>query len=152
MGKKNINYIDPEKIHLIQIECIDVSIDELDKPYNPGEEIDMKIAHLSAHNLEDKAFLMGLDIILSLSERPSLKSARFRYDFHFVVDNLEQMYTLLESGEPLFESQFGATLAGISYSTLRGIVFEKLQNTVWGQITLPVVNPNKILDSWIDVE
>lgn len=134
------------------MECIDISIDDLDQPYNPGEEIDMKIAHLSAHNLDDKAFLMGLDIILDLSERSPLKSARFRYDFHFVVDNLEQMYTLPEGGDPLFESQFGATLAGISYSTLRGVIFEKLQHTLWGQIILPIVNPNKILDSWIEVE
>tara|TARA_R110000823_G_scaffold299187_1_gene419893 strand:+ start:116 stop:574 length:459 start_codon:yes stop_codon:yes gene_type:complete len=152
MAKKEQNPIKPEKIHLIQIEPKEVSISDLKEPYNPEESIDMKIAHISAHNLDDKGFLLGLDIILTLSDRKPEKSARFRYNFHFSVENLEQMYSIKENKEPVFSQQFAATLAGISYSTLRGIIFEKLFNSSWGSVTVPVINPNKILESWIVLE
>ncbi|WP_291867938.1 hypothetical protein [Maribacter sp.] len=152
MAKKEQNHIDPEKIHLLQIEPLEVSITDLNEPFKNDEPIDMRIAHISAHKLEDKAFLLGLDLILALTDRESESIARFRYDFHFVVDNLEQMYSIKEDGEPTFKKIFGATLAGISYSTLRGIIFEKLLNSSWGSTTIPVINPNKILENWIELE
>ena len=62
------------------------------------------------------------------------------------------MYELGEDDKPIFSKQFVATLAGISYSTLRGIIFEKLLNSSWGSVTLPVINPNNILESWIELE
>lgn len=152
MAKKEQNHINPEKIHLLRIEPKEVSISDLKEPYNPKESIDMKIAHISAHNLDEKGFLLGLDIVLTLTDRVPEKIARFRYAFHFVVDNLEEMYSLNEDKEAVFDKQFAATLAGISYSTLRGIIFEKLLNSSWGSVTVPVINPNKILESWIELE
>lgn len=149
MAKKDQNHIDPEKIHLLKIEPIEVSILDLEEPYNQEESLGMKIAHISAHNLDEKGFLFGLDLILSLSDRKPEKTARFRYDFHFAIDNLEQMYSLKQEKEPTFSRQFVATLAGISYSTLRGIIFEKLVQSSWGSVTVPVIDPNKILESWI---
>lgn len=152
MVKKQQNPIDPEKIHLLQIEPLEVSISDLEVPFKSEEAIDMKIAHLSAQHLKDKRFLLGLDLILTLTDREVESKARFRYNFHYKIDNLEQMYSLKEDGEPTFKKVFGATLAGISYSTLRGIIFERLFNSSWGSITVPVINPVNILESWIERE
>tara|TARA_R110000868_G_C10941816_1_gene767144 strand:+ start:1494 stop:1952 length:459 start_codon:yes stop_codon:yes gene_type:complete len=152
MAKKEQNHIDPEKIHLLQIEPIEVLISDLEVPFNQEEIIDMKIAHKSAHNIEDKGFLLGLDVILTLTDRKPEREARFRYNFHFAVENMEKMYSFKEEGKPTFSRQFVATLAGISYSTLRGIIFEKLFHSSWGSVTVPVINPNKILESWIQSE
>jgi hypothetical protein len=152
MAKKEQNPIDPDKIHLLRIEPIEASISDLKEPFNQEESIDMKIAHISAHNLDENGFLLGLDVILTLTDRKPEKTARFRYNFHFAIDNLKQMYSFKEEGEPTFSRQFAATLAGISYSTLRGIIFEKLFNSSWGSVTVPVINPNKILESWIELE
>ncbi|MGJ8715258.1 MAG: hypothetical protein ACSHXG_09165 [Maribacter stanieri] len=151
MAKKQ-NLINPEKIHLRQIEPLVVSISELKEPFNQEESIDMKIAHISAHNLDDKGFLLGLDVVLTLTDRKPEKVARFRYNFHFTIDNLENMYDIKEEEEPTFSRHFVATIAGISYSTLRGIIFEKLLNSSWGSVTVPVINPNNILESWIELE
>ena len=60
------------------------------------------------------------------------------------------MYTLNEEDIPVFKELFVATLAGISYSTLRGIIFEKTSDTPWGGLTLPVINPKLLLESWIE--
>ncbi|RKR14844.1 hypothetical protein CLV91_0925 [Maribacter vaceletii] len=152
MAKKEQNHIDPEKIHLLQIESIETSISDLKEPFNNEETIDMKIAHVSAHNLDDKGFLLGLDLILTLTDRGVQSIARFRYDFHYRIDNLEQMYTIKSDGKPTFQKLFGATLAGISYSTLRGIIFESLSNSSWGSIVIPVINPINILENWIESE
>jgi hypothetical protein len=149
MSKKEKNNIEPEKIHLLKIEPIEVLISDLMTPFNQEETIEMKIAHISAHNIDNKGFFLGLEIILELADRKPEKEARFRYNFHFTIDNIEKMYELIEEGEPKFSKQFVATLAGISYSTLRGIIFEKLLHSSWGAVTVPVINPNKILDSWI---
>ena len=152
MAKKEQNPIDPEKIHLLQIEPMEISISEVKEPFKLEESVDMKLAHISAHNLADNRFLLGLDIILTLEDRKPEKSARFRYDFHFAIDNLEQMLSFDKQNEPTFSRQFVATLAGISYSTIRGIMFEKLSSSSWGSIIVPVINPDKILESWIEIE
>jgi hypothetical protein len=152
MAKKATHIINPEKIHLIQIEPISSVIAEVEVSIQDDETIDFKIAHISAHHLEDKRFLMGLEIILILDGREQKSKAKFRYDFHFAIDNLKDMYKLDENNDPIFQKVFGATLAGISYSTLRGIIFEKLSNSSWGSITLPVIDPNQILDTWIEVD
>ncbi|WP_299431142.1 hypothetical protein [uncultured Maribacter sp.] len=152
MVKKEQNHINPEKIHLLQIEPIEVSISDLKEPFNNEEAIDMKIAHVSAHNLDEKGFLFGLDLILTLTDRETQNTARFRYNFHYTIDNLEDMYIIKKGGKPTFAKIFGATLAGISYSTLRGIIFEILLNSSWGSITIPVINPTNILENWIESE
>ncbi len=144
--------IDPEKIHLVQIEPMEVFISEVKEPFNQEESIGMEIAHISGYDLDKKDFLLGLDIILTLENRIPEKTARFRYNFHFAIDNLEQMYNINEKDEPSFHKQFAATLAGISYSTLRGIMFEKLFHSSWGSTIVPVINPAKILERWIDPE
>lgn len=124
-------------------------ISDLEDPLDKGESLIMKMAHISAHNLDEKGFLLGLEVILTLSDRKPEKTARFRYNFHFVIDNLERMVSLNQENEPTFGRQFAATLAGISYSTLRGIIFERLAQSSWGSVTLPVIDPNTILESWI---
>jgi hypothetical protein len=60
------------------------------------------------------------------------------------------MYELEENEKPVFKELFAATLAGISYSTLRGIVFEKTKDSNWGALILPVVDPTILLKSWIE--
>lgn len=152
MAKKEQNLIDPEKIHLLQIEPMEIFIPVIKESFKQEESVDMKIAHISAHDLDDNRFLLGLDIILTLADRKLERTARFRYDFHFAIDNLEQMHSLDDQNEPIFDRQFVATLAGISYSTLRGIISEKLSISSWGSIIVPVINPDKILESWIDLE
>jgi hypothetical protein len=152
MAKKSKHIIDPSKIHLLQIEPLKAAISEIKKEIEKDETIDLKIGHINAHHLEEKRFLMGLELVLTLTERENKEQAIFRYNFHFMIENLEVMYKLDEEEKPIFQKVFGATLAGISYSTLRGIVFEKLLNSSWGSITLPVIDPNTILETWIEAD
>lgn len=149
---KTRTHIDPEKIHLSGIEKVAIKHDSLEKELKSKKDIKIRFAHLSGFNLDDQRYLLGLKAVFELSESSSTEPKRyvFRYNFHFKVDNLEEMYEIREDGSPFFKKLFVATLAGISYSTLRGIVFEKSSESDWGPLILPVVNPSKLLESWIE--
>ena len=46
---------------------------------------------------------------------------------------------------PVFNGLFISTLTGISFSTARGIIFERLSKTNMRNVILPVVSPSKLL-------
>jgi len=149
MSKKTLN-IDPEKIHLVFIEEISVAINDTEEANNINPSLSTNVAHLTAYNLEGGKFLFGLQLLFSTNDQPKNFECKFRFNFHFVIDNLQEMYTLNEDNQPVFQKLFVATLAGISYSTLRGIVFERTSSSNRGSLLLPVINPSDLLESWID--
>lgn len=148
---KQLNHIDPNQIHLVKVDCLQASIGNLNEKEAGNESMALKVSHLSAYNLEDKRFLLGLEVVLHANENELDNLIRFRYDFHYLVDNLEKMYALNEDSKPVFKKIFVATLAGISYSTLRGIVLEKTALVKEGGVLLSVIDPSIILDSQIEL-
>lgn len=150
MSKKK-QHIDPSKIHIKHIEELFSEIDELDSS-NDNKKIEIKVAHNSAYDVSQNGFLLGLQIVFESHEENNISECKFRYNFYFEVDNLSEMYSLNEDDFPVFQTLFVATLSGISYSTLRGIIMEKTSNTPWGTLILPVIDPSKILESWISQE
>lgn len=151
MGK-NTQHINPDKIHLKHIEELYADIGALDENSLPISEFDTKIAHKHAFNVSENLFLLGLKAVFKAVEIDGEPECSFRVNFHFKVDNLEDMFTYNEEDVPIFHELFVATLAGISYSTFRGMIYEKTTNTLWNGITLPVINPSLLLKSWIENE
>ncbi|WP_424001203.1 hypothetical protein [Maribacter sp. IgM3_T14_3] len=151
MTKKAHN-IDPTQIHLKHIEELYTDIGKLVDNLNPVSKLDTKVAHKHAFNISDNLFLLGLKAVFKAVEIDGEPECIFRVNFHFEVDNLDDMYTHNEEDIPVFQELFVATLAGISYSTLRGIIYEKTINTFWNGITLPVINPAILLKGWIEDE
>ena len=151
MTEKVLN-IDPEQIHLVFIEEVSVNISDTDMTENRVSFLGTNIAHLTAYDLEEKKFLFGFELLFTNNSESNNSEYKFRFNFHFIIDNLEEMYNLNEDGLPVFQKLFVATLSGISYSTLRGIVFEKTRKSNWDSIVLPVINPMNLLDSWIEQE
>lgn len=148
--KENKINIDPEKLHLEFIEEVSVDMDNISDIDFTNLSITTDIAHVSGHNLENKKYLLGLKVVFTINDPHEPLEFNFRYNFHYFVDNFHEMYTLNEDGTPFFSKLFVATLAGISYSTLRGIIFEKTSSIGLPSLTLPIINPSLILDSWID--
>lgn len=145
---KRENHIDPAKINLLHIEEVKVNLS--DSPSHGEVQITPDIAHISGYNLEEKKYFIGLQLKLTLLDDEEQESELFfRYNFHFKVENLDKMYTRKEERILSFSRVFVSTLAGISYSTLRGIVYEKTTGNFNTPIVLPVIDPSIILDSWI---
>ena len=89
MTKKVLN-IDPKKIRLVFIEEVSVNINDTDMAENKVTSFETNMAHLTAYNLEDKKFLFGLELLLTKNNESNNSECKFRYNFHFIIDNLEE--------------------------------------------------------------
>ncbi|CAM3760938.1 hypothetical protein [Sphingobacterium prati] len=132
-----------EKISLEKIkpirENLDLGFDLKDK------EFQMNIAQSIKHNLEKKSFKISLLVSFSSTEHVF---AEYLYDFYFKVENMLE-FVSEKDGKTAFTGQLLGTLIGLSYSTLRGILYSRLAETNLNGIILPVVNPNELLNSKI---
>ncbi|MCS4165225.1 hypothetical protein [Sphingobacterium sp. BIGb0116] len=132
-----------EKISLEKIkpirENLELGFDLKDK------EFQMNIAQSIKHNLERKSFKISFLVSFSCTEHIF---AEYLYDFYFKVDNMLDFLSE-KDGRAAFTGQLLGTLIGLSYSTLRGILYSRLAETNLNGIILPVVNPNDLLNSKI---
>ena len=72
----------------------------------------------------------------------------YTHEIIFNVQNLNDFLDVKEVNgkkEYLIDSIFGATLAGIIYSTVRGIIFTRTQGTSLGVVVLPVIDPQVLV-------
>jgi hypothetical protein len=109
------------------------------------EAIDIKdvaevgVAHKLMFNLDKKLVKLTLKIVVNASSGKEV--ANSMYDFVFEIANLHEFH-LLESDKVVFQSTLISVLAGLGYSTLRGILLQYWQNR---NFILPVIEPKKIL-------
>jgi hypothetical protein len=117
---------------------------ELPKQKQPeGFEVNYNIEPLITSNVEQDKLFVKLKVkgILKSSQEQILSAESV---FVFNIQNLKQ-YLTAKKGEDLFQPAFQPHMAdflGISISTLRGILIEKLSGTSLGRKFIPVVNPN----------
>lgn len=67
----------------------------------------------------------------------------YELGFRFLVVNLKEL-TRKINGQDAVEGQLLATLAGIAYSTTRGIVMERTAGTFFNGVILPVIDPKQL--------
>ncbi|MEN3322234.1 hypothetical protein VP395_00715 [Mariniflexile soesokkakense] len=140
--KKEVE-INPEKIHLFHINIVESSIKDL---HQKGENnFKINVAQTTMHNLQEEKVKIGLFIDLEHEDVTSEAGAHFVLDFHFKIEDLKNHYELKEDNAIIFLGVFIATLLGISFSTARGIIYERISNTNMQGIILPIVSPQKML-------
>ncbi|WP_426790658.1 hypothetical protein [Sphingobacterium sp. WOUb80] len=137
-AKVIVEKISLEKIKPIR-ENLELGFDLKDK------EFQMNIAQSIKHNLERKSFKISLLVSFSCTEQVF---AEYLYEFYFKVENILDFLSE-KDGRTAFTGQLLGTLIGLSYSTLRGILYSRLAETNLNGIILPVVNPNALLNSII---
>ncbi|UII19275.1 hypothetical protein [Fulvivirga ligni] len=144
--------VEPEKIHLLGIRVLksvfeaDVSL--IDSP-QPIEKFNAGYRSESGFNLKENYQLFRLFIkIQGLDDDKSVKiRAEYHIEFHFSIDNLSDFVTHEKNGDGFsVSSMLGATIAGISYSTARGMILDRTQTTDFNGVLLPVINPQKLLE------
>ena len=130
--------IDPLKIHLTNI----VKVAETIFPScanRKADELEMDVKHQMMHNLAEKKVKLNMQIAFLCQHQPGEKLAIFDYDFFYEIDDLEIHYQLANE-KPLFDGLFVATLLGMTYSTVRGLVFQQFIDTPLKNVILPVIN------------
>lgn len=140
----------PENINLFHLNIVESRI--IDAIQKKESVYQVNVAHTTMHNLEDERLKIGLliDIINDITDNKGITNAHFNIDFHYKIKDLKTFYTLDENSTPIFSGLLIATLLGISFSTARGLIYERLSATNLSGIILPVVSPSKILASKVN--
>jgi hypothetical protein len=143
--EKSKNKIIPEKIHIAQINVIHCQISTGDEYLNnpvKWDNIGISLRKEDAYNIENKGcrFRLFFKFIAIKNSIELDLTAEIGIEFHFIVDNFED-FVLKGEDQPLISMDLGATLISIAFSTSRGIIVEKTQNTYFRGIILPVVDP-----------
>ena len=77
--------------------------------------------------------------------KPAAITGYFVLDFIFTVDNLAELLLPGEGqAEPVAHPELVLTLAGVAYSTARGILWTRLAGTALDGITLPIIHPGEL--------
>jgi len=131
----------PEQIHLLVIKVVQQKIDL--QSFKQQKERRLNVGHKLLHNLEKEG--IKLELAFSFEDANNTQLLFFQIDFHFQIEHLNNFYQLNKENQPVFNALLIATLLGISVSTSRGIIFEKLQNAGISNVIIPVVSPQKML-------
>ncbi len=140
----------PEKIHCRAIQLVDFSIQASDAYRdNPVKHdrltfsIAKSIAHVPKEN-KARYRLYFLIEALDVQDQKVGLDASIGIEFHFEIENLTE--NILEAdGQLQINANLAATLLGMAYSTSRGIILEKTQNTFLSGVILPCIDPYAIL-------
>lgn len=135
----------PENINLFHINILESDITDSLKPDNLN--FDLNVAHNILHNLKDERVKIGLILNIKSKSSDNEFKALFNIDFHYKIKDLNHFYEVEEDANIVFSGMFISTLIGISFSTARGIIYQRLAATNMKNIILPVVSPSKILFS-----
>jgi hypothetical protein len=130
-----------EEIHLLKIDVVQNRIDA--SSFKKVAKPTLGIGHKLMHNLKDER--VKFELVFSFKDSKENELLFVQIDFHFHIEKMNQFYQLKEENKPIFSALMIATLLGISLSTARGIIFEKLESNGISNVIIPVVSPQKLL-------
>jgi hypothetical protein len=103
----------------------------------------------------DHGFLRSdLKVWVNSESEPSQPEAHghFHFIFLFSVKEIESWVSELENGSQSIDSALQNAIASVSYSTARGILLSRFQGTAFSRFILPVINPNDLLQSPVNLK
>ncbi len=138
----------PDKIHLLDMRVLEFSFKSMDgidssTKQNPNLEIGMQ--HAISPEEKRLTFIFEGKLEIRNSGNEMLHTAHFKCKFLLEVENLEE-FNVVEDGDVKYDAIIGLTCTGITYSTLRGILFEKLSGTPLEYYNLPVIDPKSLFN------
>ena len=142
--------IDPEKIRVLNIRTLKGSI-EAENEADPNLIVEYKYSHTlgTGINLEENLMALKITVVIetfnSKNEPLSIKGA-YTHEFTFLVDNLADFAETDKEDVVNIDPMMAATLIGIAYSTIRGIVFTRTQGTSLNAVIMPVIDPKALLE------
>lgn len=142
------NKIIPEKIHLLQVNWIKENTVLLEEKLPSNPVYNFQVAHNMMHNLEKEIVKIRLFVDVSglINEKTINQGGNYEVDFLFKIEDLKDHYQV-EEDKPIFDGALVATLLGISFSTVRGMLLMIWKNTQLQNVILPVISVPELLKS-----
>lgn len=131
----------PKEIHLLKVEVVQQKLDLA--AFKEYKKHKLNVGQKFLHNLKEDR--VKFEFVFSFSGDHNQDLLFFQIDFHFHVENLKNFYEINKKNHPVFKTYFISTLIGISFSTARGIIFEKLNNAGLPNILIPVIAPQDMI-------
>lgn len=146
--------IQPERIHLLRVFITKASIDASDAYLmNPQAPLNVNVGHQVALDMNPQDNFVRIRLLTTLEglgkgNKPIGISGQYDIVCDYVVDNLKNHYTM-QGKVPMLSEHMAATLMGIMYSTVRGIILERTAGTFFNGVLLQVIDPRKLLASLV---
>ncbi len=142
---------DPLRLSIIEFKIVNGNINapnEFDS--NLIDSYETSMAFSSSFNLEEKVVRANMGFEIETKSTSKQNEATVNFDFVYLirVDNLNELFS--DDADPKDLKRLMTAIAAISFSTSRGILLTRLQGTAMKEYILPIINPGKLLDKWID--
>ncbi|MDY0140618.1 MAG: hypothetical protein RBR97_01840 [Bacteroidales bacterium] len=138
MSKKKLKYVYPFSISEIKTNSFFMTEINDDAPFNP-DHVEFFIRPAFGFDKEKKMILMKIAITYLYEGEEILKA---EFDTIYKCDKL--------SKEEFSNKNLLASLLGISFSTIRGILISKTGTCKLSDIYLPIINPSEIIKNEFD--
>lgn len=140
--------VEAEKINLLFVKTLKSNI-EVGPNFikKEGQEYQLSIGQDTGVNIEEKKIIFNLKVLIEFPDKNEESSARAQFvlQFLFEIENLDDLSKLSEDDSTIVSGELSLTLAGIAYSTSRGIILTTTEQSVIKGILLPVINPMNLL-------
>lgn len=91
-------------------------------------------------------FILDTTVNSSNRRKKDISVAFYSIEFIFEIEGLEDFLLIDEENEGItIRFDLGVTIAGIAYSTVRGIIHVRTQGTALNGVILPVIDPANLL-------
>ena len=150
MSKRKTEVI-PEKIHVVAVNIIQANLETTDKFLDNPVSISnfqVQMGHETAFNTPAKLARYRLYITLEAVDEKEAKvgaSVYYGIEFRYQINNLEDFVIDEKDDHPMIDVNIGTTLLAMSYSTARGIIYERTRGTFFNGVLIPVIDPSKVL-------
>jgi hypothetical protein len=139
--------VDADKINLLFVKTLKSNI-EVGSNFikKEGQEYHLSLGQESGLNLDEKKIAFTLKVLIEFPNKneDAKAQAEFVLQFLFEIENLDKLATLDDEGAITVSGELSMTLAGISYSTARGIILNTTEQSTIRGILLPVISPAKL--------
>ena len=138
----------PSKIHLTNIKTVKENTVLYNEKLDIKPIYDIQVSHSMMHNLDKELvkIRLYLDVSAEINGKTINQGGNYEIDFFFRSEDLRGHYQI-NNEKPLFAGVFVCTLLAISYSTLRGIMFNIWKDTYLNSLILPIINVPDLLKS-----
>lgn len=145
MSKKS--QVIPEKIHLVSCTIASASLkSDFQVPEDHIENHSLMLGYDTSYNIDEDMVKAEIKVdVAALQGKKEVGEGHFELIFIYHVENLKEL-TQVDGDQLTVNGGLSNALASITYSTTRGILITRFQGTLLKNFTLPVINPNDLLE------
>ena len=140
--------VNPELIDLVSVDILKARIEsEFETLSEDSTEFQFTTSFLNGFNIDEKLVRCELEINVDKKNEEGriIAESNFTISFVYQIENLEEVVEVKDGGI-IFNGAMAATLAGIAFSTTRGILLSRFQGTTFRDFILPIIDPKKMLE------